>query len=429
MLYYLKKMKKPILSPKEKKTLLENFLSLSSQQAVAYLLPVLVLPYLVRVLGPERFGLLAFAQAFVQYFMLLTDYGFNISAVREIALSKSNNQKTSRIFSAVMLTKLALTIVGFIILFLVVNFLPRFKQEKLLFFISFGAVIGYSLFPVWLYQGKEKMKYIAIINVLGAIVYTLLIFILIKKPADYLKVALLNSLFFMLTGIIGLCLAVKKFTLRFSFFSYAHMRQELKAGWPVFVSIAAINGYTATRVFAVGLLTTNTITGFYAVAERIANFVQTFPLLSLSQALYPRLAKIFQKNQKRAFYFMQKIQNNLNLIYALIILALIWQSPLLSQFICGELSEEVVLALRLLLIGVFLVVANALRVQFLLVGNRPDLYAKLHIYAAAVGIPLLFVLVAHLSYRGAAFSTLLIESGVLLATIFMVKKIFSGALK
>ena len=62
--------------PDEGKEVMKNVLSLSWLQAITYVLPVIIFPYLFRILGPDKFGLIIFAQAFVQYFMILTDYGF-----------------------------------------------------------------------------------------------------------------------------------------------------------------------------------------------------------------------------------------------------------------------------------------------------------------------------------------------------------------
>jgi len=78
-----------------KKTLLGNFVSLSFLQGTNYLLPLITLPYLVRVLGAEKFGVIAFAQAFIQYFVVLTDYGFNLSATTEISVHSGNEEKVS----------------------------------------------------------------------------------------------------------------------------------------------------------------------------------------------------------------------------------------------------------------------------------------------------------------------------------------------
>jgi len=408
-------MKDKVITPKEKKVVLENFFSLSTLQGINYLLPLLVLPYLVRVIGPEKFGLIAFAQAFIQYFMIITDYGFSLTATKKISLCKEKKEACA-IFSTVMSVKFILAFLSYLVLLLLINIVPRFRSDWLVYLFSFGAVIGNTLFPVWFFQGTEKMKYIAVINIIGGIIYAVSIFIFVRIPADYLLVPLLNSLYFIITGLFGLYIAFKEFDLEFIFQSYSDIRLELKTGWNIFISILAINTYTATRVFAVGLLTNNIITGYYSIAERICGVIQTFPLASLSQAIYPRLSRIFTKSKQRALNLMHKVQYSTTLTALIAIPVIFFISPFIVKIACGKEFPDVLISLRVLLLSVFFISANAFKVQYLLVCGRPDIYSRIHVFAALIGLPLIFIFIYYFSFLGAAAATITIEALIFIST-------------
>jgi len=416
-----------VIKAHEKRKILENFFSLTTLQSVNSILPVIVLFYLIRVIGPEKFGLIAFAQALIQYFLIVTDYGFNLTATRRISVFRDQKRKVWQIFSAVMSVKLILSAASFLILLAIVYFIPRFGQDPLVYLLSFGVVIGNTLFPVWYLQGTEKMKYIAVINIICGILYTASILLLVKSPTNYLDVPALTSLFSIISGLLGFYITIRKFKVKFITQPFEKIKEEFTEGWDVFVSIVAINAYTASRTFAVGLLTNNIITGYYSIAERIANFVQTFPLYSLSQAVYPKISKIFADSEERALKLMRKIQNTTIAVYSLVLPVVFLLTPWIVWIFCGREFKEVILATRILLVSVFFIVSNTFRVQFLLVIERPDIYSKIHVAAAIIGLPLIFILIYFFSYVGAACSTIILEAGIFAATYYIVKnlKIFS----
>ena len=423
------KMSGRIVTHSERKIVFKNFLSLTTLQGVNYLLPLAVLPYLIRVIGIGKFGLIAFAQSLIQYFLIITDYGFSLSATRKISISKDSPEQTSAIFSSVMTVKLLLAGACFLLLCAILHFVPKFKCDWQVYMLSYGAVVGNTLFPVWFFQGKEKMEYITLINVVGGIIFALCVFFFIKSPRDFILLPAFNSLFCLVSGIWGLYIAFSRFNVEFVVQRYKDIRNELKTGWNIFISTVSINAYTTTRTFAVGLLTNNAITGYFSLAERIANFIQSFPMDSFSRAVFPRISKVFARNRKRALAIMKRIQLGITSGFVVSLPIAYFLSPWIIRLICGNADMEAVITLRLLLIAVFFVGANAFRVQFLLVAGKPDFYARIHVAAALIGSPLIFLLIERFSYRGAALATVLTEAGVFCVTLFTIIRLQKEILK
>jgi len=99
------------------------------------------------VLGPAGYGTLGFSLALIQYFILLTQYGFDFSATKEIAIHKDNKSKVSEIFWAVIYCKIALLALSALILIIAMQFVPLLKEHDDIIFASFVSVIGMAFLP------------------------------------------------------------------------------------------------------------------------------------------------------------------------------------------------------------------------------------------------------------------------------------------
>lgn len=408
---------KKLTNTEDKRRLLSNFMSLSVLQGANYVLPLITLPYLVRVLGPEKYGLIAFAQAFIQYFNILTDYGFNLSATREISIHRNNAQKVSEIFSSVMIIKFCLLVLSFVIMSILVFSFWKFRQDWLIYYLTFGMVVGQVLFPVWFFQGMERMKYITFLNITAKLIFTFAIFVFIHQASDYIYVPLLNLFGYLVAGALALWIVFRGFKVGFKVPSYSSLIHQLKEGWYIFISQVAISGYNSSRLFAVGLFTDNTITGYYAIAEKLMNVVITFPLASLLQSLYPRLTKIYSENKERAIRLMNKFQSITTIAYLIGLPVLYFLAPWVIKIISDEPYPETILSFRLLLLAVFFISANAFRVHFLLISGKDDVYLKIHTIMGIGGLILIFLMTYFFSFVGTCISIIIIELIVLILTI------------
>jgi len=136
----------------DKKRLLTNFFSLAVIRGSSMILPLITLPYLVRVLGAENFGLINFTLAIIMYFNIFVSFGFELSATREISIHRDNMEKVSEIFSSVMIIKFIFLMISLFLLSLMVLLFDSFKLNATLYFVTFGVVAGNALFPIWFYS-------------------------------------------------------------------------------------------------------------------------------------------------------------------------------------------------------------------------------------------------------------------------------------
>ncbi len=315
--------------------LIQNFTSLSILQIANYLFPLIVLPYVVRILGPAKYGLINFAAAFIAYFSLMCDYGFSLSGTKEISIIRDDKEKLSKISSTIITIKFLLSIVSFLIFIVIVYFIPFFKNNWEVYVLSYGFVIGGVLFPGWFYQGIERMKYITIIQVFVRSIATVLIFILIKEENDYLLLVLLNSSAQILIGVAGLIVAGIKFKIKFRLPSFEEIKFQLKSGWNIFQSMIAINVYTTSNTFILGLFASETVVGYYAAADKIRMAFQGVQSV-LAQTVFPYVNSLAKESYEKFILFIKRfLKLEVTIGFSVSLLLFIF-SPQLVELLLGE---------------------------------------------------------------------------------------------
>jgi PST family polysaccharide transporter len=408
---------KRLFSSPGKKALAENFISLSFLQIANYILPLITLPYLVRVLGPGKFGLIAFAQALVQYFNVFTEYGFNLSATREISIHRYDKEKISSIFSSIIVIKLFLALVSFIILITIVGLVPRFRSEAMIYLFTFGIVIGNSLFATWFFQGVEKMKYITILNLIAKTIFTAAIFIFIKKDTQYVYVPLINSLGYIVAGFTGLIVIHRSFGIKFSIPGIDPVMHQLKEGWHIFISKMSISLSTTNNIFILGLFTNDIIVGYYAAGEKIIRVLISL-FEPIFQSVYPYFSKLAVESKERAIGNLKKLFLYTSGISFFLFLVIFIFSHNLVILILGRSFIPSIAIVKILSPLIFIIPAAYIFANLGLLPFRLDKYfSRIYISAGVLNIFLLlwFIYTLNLGGVGAALTNLIIETVITLS--------------
>jgi PST family polysaccharide transporter len=325
-------------------SLVSNFFSLVILQGANYLFPLLTVPYLFRTLGVETFGLINFSTAFVQYFAILSDFGFNLSATKYIAANREDKDKRDKYFVNVLIAKLMLFLCGLVILLLIINFVDKFSENKAVYLLSYGSVLGSVLLPTWFFQGMEQMRYITKITIVTRTLAIIPIFFLVKSDTDFLLVPIFYGLGAIAAGLIGIYIVRVNFKLKFNFnkLSFSSVIDCLKESVDFFLSRLSLSLYTISNTFVLGMVLGNTAVGYYAAGEKLYMAVQSM-YGPLNQALYPYMVK------HRNILIFKKIFFAVVLINCIVIPIGIYKSEFIMHFIYSTIDFESVSILKILL--------------------------------------------------------------------------------
>lgn len=401
--------RKLVTGSRERKRLATNISSLGLLQFFNYFLPLFTVPYLVRVLGPEHFGILALSTATVSYFIILTDYGFNLSATQQVSINRNNPKKINTIFNAVMLAKAVLITLSTVLFSVLVFSIETLRNQWQLYFITYGMVIGQAIFPVWLFQGMENMKPIVILNVLAKIFFTVCIFAFITEKSDFILVPMFTSIGSLGIGVAAIVISIYKFDLSVKISPLHEASSQLRNSWHIFISNISVSLYTTTTIIILGIFTNNSTVGNFSAAERIVTAAKSI-FVPISQAIYPISSERFSKNIESGISFVKRalvVVGSLMLLASIILF--IFADTAVFLLLGPEFSDAI-LPLRIMaFVPFFVCVSNFLGVQTMINLNYTKAFSGILFSGAFLGILASILFVPIYSEMASAWITLLIE--------------------
>jgi polysaccharide transporter, PST family len=399
-----------------RRRLLENIAFLYLLRGTNYIVPLAVFPFLVRVLGIEVYGLVAVCQAVAQYFTIVTDYGFNFSATRSIAQRRDDPDAISTIFSQVYLIKLLLLLAGLVLLLLIVLTVRRFRPDASFVLVAYLAVVGNVLFPLWYFQGTEKMRLISILSGIPKLASAVCVFVFVRRPEDALLAIGIQSSGLLIAGALGLIFALRDIRFHFVLPPWKGLRDAMEEGWHLFASSAAVTLYLNGTVLLVGLLAGNAQAGYFSLADKICR--GTIGLLEpITQALFPHISSMTIQSREAVLRFLRKSLLAIGSVsFAGSLLLFIFAKRVGLLFFGIRAEAGGLETLRWMSSLPFVIgVSSVLAIQVMIPFRLDRQLSRIYVIAGFSSLVLSIPLILQLAARGAGISVVVVETAIIIA--------------
>ena len=344
-------------------SLRKNFIYNTIYQLFIIFIPIITVPYVSRVLGPNGVGLYSYTTSYAQYFVLFGMIGISLYGNRQIAYNKSNKKNLSKEFWNIYGLQLITTICSlsiYILLFCIIN-----NNNRIIYLIQSILIVA-AIFDIsWFFIGYEDMKSIVIRNTIIKIFGVICIFIFVKEQTDVWKYAFIMAV----SSFVGQVIMWSNLKDKIDFYKpqIKNLMKHLKPALVLFISQLAIQIYTLLDKTMLGYMVGVEAVGLYENSQKTIKLALTL-ITSLGVVMLPRMSTLYSEgNIKKIKEMINKSFNFVNFMAFPMVFGLIAISNTFSLWFYGESFDGIGTLLK---VASFLMLAigwsNILGIQVML---------------------------------------------------------------
>jgi PST family polysaccharide transporter len=406
------------------KIVLQNLISIGLVQGINLIIPLILAPFLINTLGVELYGIISTAQAIALLCTIITEFGFNITAVRGIASARGDYKIIHQTVNNVFFLKIFLLAITSIIFLTVIVVVPKYHAYFFIYTASYLLVIGQAFSPVWFFQGIENIKQTIPATIIFKFIALAFILLLVKGKADAPYVNLILGLANLCSGLLLYWQIYRQYKISLKNITLQSLKKEYRQSLAIFLSNVGVVIYSNSNFLILSFFLSPAALGIYSVIDKIIQVLRTL-LIFIHQVTYPRLCNLVQEGDAIARHFLKKI-------YALVYTGVLLVSMLLFFFpemIAGYFIKdrtsliEAAKLLRYVSFLPFIVSLNMPFFQSLLAYKKDWLTVKLFFICAIFSIILNFSITPFLKATGGIITMYVCESLVTFSIIILYYKL------
>ena len=395
---------------KSTKQLTKNLFSLTLVQIATYVLPLISVPIVSRIIGPEKYGTINFAVAYVAYFTLLISYSFDFSATRKISKDPDNLDNRNKVFSEVFYTQCLLFLVSTITFVILLYTVSALRENKAVVIFSYLICVSTLFTQNWLFQAMQDLSKVALFNLISKVLFTVAILIIVRKNQDYIWQPLIISVVQVVIAIWSFTWAFKKYKIKLIKLPLLRCWEVIKEERIIFFSLVFVNLYSSTNTVILGLFQNATQVGYYTAAQRLIIIAQSVLAMPLAQAFYPFIGKAFGESREQGLRVAQKLIPLIVVFLGFATIAMFVLGPWVIRIFYGHRFEEAIPAFQILtIVPLLFSLNNVLGIQIMLNLGMDKHFLKITACAGVLSILLNLLIIKRFGYMGTTVNWLITE--------------------
>lgn len=378
-----------------------------------YIFPLIIFPYVSRVLGVDNIGICSFVDSIINYFILFSMMGISSLGIREIASQKNNRDELDKCFSSLVILNGVFTLIAAIVLIALIYLVPKFFLYKELLWMGVIKLLFNFLLIEWLFKGLEEFKYITIRSLIIKILYAISVFLFVKESSDYPIYYFLSVAMVVINSVVNYTYSRKYVSFRIiQARPFLYLRQFLTIG----LYLILTSFYTSFNVTYLGMVSTTTQVGYYSTATKIFSvFLSIFS--AFTGVMLPNMSHLF--SQGRMDDFKEMISKSVRALSSIAIPLIVLSellTPEIIALLAGKGYEGAIPITRVVLPLIFILgYEQILAIQVLMPMHKDNALLVNSIVGASFGIIMNVVLVK--LYQGLGSSLVWLLSEVLIMAL------------
>ena len=397
----------------------KNYIYNIIYQVLILIIPLIISPYLSRIIGAEGIGIYSYTYSIVNYFMLLTLLGVNNYGNRAIAKVRDNKDKLTKTFWSIYSLQL---VMGCIMLIIYIVYVLLFDNKfKTVALIQSLFIVSAMLDINWLFFGLEEFKKTITRNSFVKIANVILILLLIKNKDDVYKYALIMSSMTCLSQLILWRFVRKKIS--FVKLKFKDVKEHIKPNLILFIPVIAISLYKIMDKIMLGMITNVSEVGYYENAEKIIGIPLSL-ILALGTVMLPRMSNLIAKgDNESAKKYISKSIDFVMFLSLPMCAGLIGVSYHFAPLFFGIEFQKTDIVMMLLATTLpILSFANVLRTQYLIPKEKDKIYIKSVFGGAITNLIMNFIFIPKYGSIGACIGTISAEFAVMFYQALSIRK-------